>query len=97
MSHTVEKTMSLTLAEFAKSFAKLDPDSDAQADRRVYNFPVGAGSVEIRVDPIEPARFGGGLLALPRCRVVLEFSDASADEQAIFLGRFDRVFQRGGG
>ncbi len=97
MSHTIEKTMSLTLAEFAKSFARLDPGGDAQADRRVYDFAVGAGSVDIRVDPIAPARLGGGLLALPRCQVVLVFSGVTDQEQATFLGSFDRVFQRGGG
>lgn len=97
MSNPPEKTMSLTLAEFAHSFAKLDPDGAVQLDRQIYNYPVGDGAVDIRVTPIEPARLGGGLLALPRCQVVLSFSDATADDEATFLSRFNRVFHRGGG
>jgi hypothetical protein len=97
MRNPLEKTMSLTLAEFAHSFARLDPDSAVQLDRQFYNYPVGDGAVEIRVTPIEPARLGGGLLALPRCQVVLSFSGATAADEATFLSRFDRVFQRGGG
>ena len=96
MSHDLEKTMSLTPAEFAKSFARLDPDADVLPERRHYQLAVGTGLVEIDVTPIAPARLGG-VLAMPRCTVRFTFSNTTPEEQAAFMNRFDRTFQRGGG
>ena len=44
---------------------------------------------------LEPRRIGG--LILDRCRVELTFSGMDEAEVAVFLTRFDRVYQRGGG
>lgn len=91
---TVEKIMSASRAEFARSLAVLlevpiAPETPAQ-------IAVGQGRVIIDYQPLPPARLGG-LLELPRARVTLEMRDVSTQEAAAFLDRFDLAFQRGGG
>ena len=51
--------------------------------------------VEIHLGPEQTRRLGA--LRLPEMEVILVFDGYSEDEQADFLRRFDRAFQRGGG
>ena len=95
LSHTVEKLMSISRAEFEASLAALDADAklDAAGQARV-----GFGGTEalIRFEPL-PERRLGGLLALPQARVRITLSSGDTTIQAAFLRRFEIAFQRGGG
>ncbi len=93
---TVEKIMALNLADFHRSLKAMAPQldlADGQTDVRV---PVGGDAVHIRFEAREDATLGG-LLALPRARVTLDFEGQDEPARAEFLALFDRAFQRGGG
>ena len=96
----IEKTMTLSGGEFEKSLARLALEGiDIQVLRTApgrYRLPAGEGAVAIDVTALEPLMMGG-LVALPRCRVVLRFEDMTFVQRAAFLDRFDQAFQRGGG
>jgi hypothetical protein len=89
----VEKLMTLSRAEFAMSVAALAPEGCGANPARV---PLGSGWVCICYEALPGVRLGG-LLELPRARVIIEFDKASAAEREEFLRRFDIAFQRGGG
>ncbi len=120
---TIEKTMTLTVAEFEKSLARIEPDlarirvssgryrlelaagggtgADASLSASVgagadKGAGRGAGAVELAVDVLEPMLMGG-LVKLPRCKVVIAFKDTAPEQRTAFLNRFDQAFQRGGG
>ena len=67
---------------------------------RVESHGVESGTAErgisISIHPLPPRRLSG-LLSLPRAQVTISFRGHGAEEEADFLQRFDRVFQRGGG
>lgn len=44
-----------------------------------------------------PEQVLGGLLKLPRARVIIEMPELSTDQRRVFISAFDRTFQRGGG
>lgn len=93
---TVEKLMSLDDAEFARSLARLGLEAMA-INSNAYLVPLSSdGTVTITVNQVDGATLGG-LLKLPRRRVVLQFQGVSPSERGAFLARFDRAFQRGGG
>lgn len=92
-SHRVEKLMSLTRQDFLASLAHI-PNIEADAGAFISKLP--PGYVRITFEPLAGTRLGG-LLELPRARVVLNFTDVSEGEQRSFIGRFDLAFQRGGG
>ena len=97
----IEKTMTLSLGEFEKSLPRLVPEGvDIEALRQApgrYQLPAGEeGSVAIDVTKLEPLLMGG-LVPLPRCKVVLHLEDMTSVQRVVFLDRFDQVFQRGGG
>ena len=92
----VEKLMSLTLADFHRSLKTLSPDMaivDSQTDVIVATV---SGDVRIVYKALESATLGG-LLALPRARVTLNLKQLDQGEREVFIARFDRAFQRGGG
>ena len=90
----IEKLMSLTETEFHQSLARLGPSRSVGA--RNFRFAAGSGSVTVSFEPVAGVTLGG-LLALPRARVVLTFSGASDAEKGTFLKNFEFTFQRGGG
>lgn len=93
-SLVIEKTMSMSRAEFDNSLAAL---LDLPAARALpVRLPLGAGSVAIDFEPLQGVRLGG-LLELPRARVSLSFTGVARDEREAFARRFDLAFQRGGG
>ena len=93
--------MTLSRAEFALSFARVVGDIDVT--RRImgeghqrYELALPSGRVSVTVADLPP-QIMGGLVKLPRCRVVIEFDEAPLDERRSFINRFDKAFQRGGG
>lgn len=93
-TRTVEKIMSASRDEFARSLAVLLGVAAAPPTPAVV--ALGRGSVAIAYDPLPAARLGG-LLELPRARVTLSFDGVGVAEEDEFLRRFDVAFQRGGG
>ena len=93
---SVGKIMSLDLREFHRGLKTLSPDvplEDGQVDVIV---PADHGEVHILYEPLEKATLGG-LLVLPRARVTLRLGGLDEAERRVFLARFDKAFQRGGG
>ncbi|GBF27990.1 hypothetical protein MnTg02_03052 [bacterium MnTg02] len=93
---TIEKTMSLTSAEFRRSLARLTQDSTAEMSGDAAKISYGTGSVAIAYEPLADVTMGG-LLSLPRARVSLSFEALDEAQQTEFLAKFDKAFQRGGG
>ncbi len=93
---SVEKIMSLELAEFHRSLKTLAPDMPLEDGQTDFIIPTDKGKVRIVYEPLERATLGG-LLALPRARVMLHLGELDGVEQRAFLTRFERAFQRGGG
>ncbi|MCB1513743.1 MAG: hypothetical protein KDJ18_02805 [Hyphomicrobiaceae bacterium] len=96
---TIEKTMTLSAGEFAKSMTAFAGEGVEISGGRV-KMGVGGdtgGSAEIAFEPLPPRRIGGGLLELPQARVTIRFTDVDPGEASVFLRRFDIAFQRGGG
>ncbi len=90
------KDMALTPGEFFRGVAL----AMEGREYRVESHGVEAGAAErgisISIQPLPPRRLSG-LLSLPRAQVTISFRGHGAEEEADFLQRFDRVFQRGGG
>ncbi len=93
---TIEKIMSLTLADFHRSVRVLAPDLTPGHGQTEVVVPDGAASVRITYEPLESTTLGG-LLALPRARVTISHDSGDPGLRAAFLARFDQAFQRGGG
>lgn len=91
----VEKTMALSPAEFANSLATL-LGRPVAADGGPVGVSLGRGQVVVSYERMPGVRLGG-LLELPRARVVLAFVRVPAADRAAFIARFDVAFQRGGG
>lgn len=91
----VEKIMSLGPAEFERSLHVLAPDAKLDANGRVI-LEHPPGQVELTFEPL-PSQTLGGLLALPRARITLDFTGLALGDADAFLQKFDRAFQRGGG
>ncbi len=96
-STVIEKIMTLSAAEFAKSMSAFVGTEATITDGRAH-IAVGeeGGMADITFVPLPPRRIGG-LLELPQARVILRLSGVSAAEAADFCRRFDIAFQRGGG
>lgn len=91
----VEKTMTLSRAEFDKSLAAfLGRPTNPVAT--TFDIPAGEGRVLLTYEPLPAVRLGG-LLELPRARIALELSGLTPTQRQQFLERFDIAFQRGGG
>jgi len=91
----VEKIMSLGSAEFERSLHVLDPAAKLNVDGRV-TLQHPPGQVELTFEHL-PSQTLGGLLALPRARITLDFTGLAQNDADAFLQKFDRAFQRGGG
>ena len=95
---TIEKMMTLSAAEFAKSMAAfVGPHvviANASASVAITE---SGGSATIAYHPLPPRRVGGGLLELPQAKVTITLTDVPPAEAEAFLRRFDIAFQRGGG
>lgn len=97
LTRTVEKTMTLSPTEFAKSLSALAGGDSAITGRHAtLDLNDQGGSAEIVYMPLAPRRVGG-LLNLPQAKVTITFSGVQPIEAEAFLRRFDIAFQRGGG
>lgn len=94
----VEKVMTLSRAEFASSIAAFAGKEArrAAASGAPVVIPIDGGRATITFTKIEGFSFGG-LVEMPRARVVIRFDGVSEWGAAEFLRRFDIAFQRGGG
>ncbi|MCH9808574.1 MAG: hypothetical protein K0U74_12655 [Alphaproteobacteria bacterium] len=95
---SIEKIMTLSQSEFAHSIRSFagEEQSRIAATGAPIEIPVGPGKVTISFEKIEGFSFGG-LVEMPRARVVLAFSGVPEADKTAFLRRFDISFQRGGG
>ena len=90
-----QRVMSISPSEFAISIGTLGPHRDGPSGSKIFD--LASGIVEITFAPL-PGVTLGGLLALPRAKVALKFSDAvSPADRTAFVRLFDVAFQRGGG
>lgn len=98
---TIEKTMTLSAGEFAKSLAAFaDGDVTIIDGHARIDLEESGGTAkitaEITYEPL-PSRRVGGLLELPQAKVTVRLTGMTAEQADIFLRRFDIAFQRGGG
>jgi hypothetical protein len=93
----VEKIMSFTRTEFEHGLERLTGVQPYYAASG-YDLSVAAGGkpVSCTFEP-QPDAVLGGLVRLPRVRVVVDMRALSGDERVEFLTRFEKTFQRGGG
>ncbi len=90
-----ERVMSISPSEFAISIDMLGAHRVGIKGSKIFD--LASGAVEITFEPLPGVRLGG-LLALPRAKIELKFSDTvSAADRVAFVRLFDTSFQRGGG
>lgn len=90
-----ERVMSISPSEFAISIDMLGPHRDGTNGSKIFD--LASGPVEITFEPLPGVRLGG-LLALPRAKINLKFSDTvTTADRTGFVRVFDTSFQRGGG
>ena len=90
-----ERVMSISVSEFAISIDMLGPHRDGANGSKIFD--LASGRVEITFESL-PGVTLGGLLALPRAKIELKFSDTvSPTDRTTFIRLFDTSFQRGGG
>lgn len=90
------KDMALTPAEFFRGAALVMEDREYRVDSQGVETGSAERGISISIEPLPPRRLSG-LLSLPRTQVTISFRGYGAEEEADFLQRFDRVFQRAGG
>lgn len=90
--------MSFTEAEFENGLRRLTGHPPRKTRDGLYDLSEAAegAGVTCSFDP-QPDAVLGGLVRLPRVRVVIEMSDLKPDARLEFLTRFEKTFQRGGG
>ena len=90
--------MSFTQTEFETGLNRLTDGALGIASNGAYDLSAAAkgNPVTCTFDP-QPDAVLGGLVRLPRVRVVIEMSALSTAERVTFLSRFEQTFQRGGG
>ncbi len=94
---TVEKKMTLSAGEFAKSMTAFAGDEVViHNGSAVVAVNEKGGHAAIAYVRLPPRRVGG-LLELPQAMVTITLTKVSAAEAEDFLRRFDFAFQRGGG
>ncbi len=90
-----ERVMSISPSEFDISIGMLGTHRDGANGSKI--FELASGPVEITFEGL-PGVTLGGLLALPRAKIELKFSDTvSPADRTTFVRLFDTSFQRGGG
>lgn len=87
--------MALTWAELQRAMPSIAAGADYIVGESGLRVAAGAGQVSITLES-RPAR-KLGQLCIPVTHVSLCFSDMAESEQQLFLRRFERVLQRGGG
>jgi hypothetical protein len=93
-----EKMMSFTEAEFENGLRRLTGTAPRKNSLGQYDLSdaVGGAAVTCSFDPLPDAVLGG-LMRLPRVRVILDMSTLPDDQRLEFMTHFERTFQRGGG
>jgi hypothetical protein len=92
----IVKDMALTPDEFYRGVALAMEGREYRVENHVVEAGTAERGISISIRPLPPRRLSG-LLSLPRAEVTISFRGHGAEEEADFLQRFDRVFQRGGG
>ncbi|HUS95333.1 MAG TPA: hypothetical protein VMX97_01190 [Hyphomicrobiaceae bacterium] len=96
---TVEKLMSIRLDEFEAGLVRLNRNAMPDRDGTAYVIPVADpddGLARIVFEKLPPAVLGG-LMRLPRARIVIDLLGVRPVARQPFRDLFDRTFQRGGG
>ncbi len=93
---SIVKDMALTRAEFLRGLEVAMQGLDYRVDGAVVTAGSAERGITITINPLPPRRLSG-LLSLPRAEVRISFHGYDEPEQAVFLGSFERAFQRGGG
>jgi len=94
----IEKVMTLSQSEYSKSIGAVANEEAAATALRgdPVTLDIGGGQVVITFEKIEGFSFGG-LVEMPRARIVLKMNNVEPTAAAAFMRRFDISFQRGGG
>jgi hypothetical protein len=92
----VEKLMSISADEFARSMGDLLSFLRLSKSTSYDQIPVGAGTACVTSEIVDPVRLGG-LLVLQRMRVKITFNSVEDHYRNAFLQAYESAFQRGGG
>lgn len=94
---TISRTMTITHAEFRRTLANavVGWDYRVQGDEIYVSLDSDTG-IHIHLSE-EYQRPIGPTVSLPQVEVTMEFVGLTSVEADVFLQRFDRYFQRGGG
>jgi hypothetical protein len=92
----IVKEMALTPPEFERSLAVALQGMDYRLESDRADAGTEARGLTITFRALSPRRMSA-LLSLPRAEVTIAFRGYAPGEEADFLARFDRAFQRGGG
>jgi len=97
-SASIEKLMTLSQSEYSKSIGTFAGEEAAATALRgdPVTLDVGGGTVVISFEKVEGFSFGG-LVEMPRARIVLKMTGVEQTAADAFIRRFDISFQRGGG
>jgi hypothetical protein len=95
MSAPIVRVMAIGADDFLRRLARLPGahEVSSQAGRGWATFP--AAGVMLFWHVLQPSQAGS--LWLPQLEITLQFEDMHAPESALFMRKFDLVFQRGGG
>lgn len=87
------RLMSISREDFLRLLPKVI-GGELSAEQVQSDQIISANGVSLRWQNLSPAVFGA--IRLPQLKVEISF-DCAEDEIQIFLKRFDRIYQRGGG
>ena len=93
---TIVKDMALTPGDFLRDLGRALPGLDYRVDGTSVEVGNAERGLSIALRELPPRRLSG-LLSLPRCEITISFRGYAAGEQEVFLERFYKAFQRGGG
>jgi hypothetical protein len=96
---SVEKIMSIRHDEFDAGIARLSGVAPSPPQPAAYELKApgeATGAVRISFEKL-PTAVLGGLMRLPRARIIIDMANIDPAARAEFLELFDRTFQRGGG
>ena len=94
----IEKLMTLSQSEYSKSIGAFAGEAAAATALRgdPVTLDLGGGQVVITFKKVQGFSFGG-LVEMPRARIVINMNGVEPAEASAFMRRFDISFQRGGG
>ena len=87
--------MSISEADFFRILPRAIAPDVYSITQNVISIVLEHGSVEITLSPQPDLKFA--MLVLPVLAVDIRFKGVSETDQAIFITRFDKSYQRGGG